>query len=166
MIFRDPETALRWAYETSARPVVKSSGVYGMRGAERGGASELKPYDYIAQAGLIKLLCERALSPLHLAYVEVRYGRNPARLGPLRCYVASRLGTGIHSVRCIDLVIRGYCGEQVAMRDMLKAGRCRYRTVIEVRNRCHDDLDAIHQKTMELLWREMDEAKMMSTEHI
>lgn len=163
MVFRDPEAALRWAYETSARPVVKGSSVYQMRGPGANGASgELKPYELVAQAGLIKLLCKRVLPPLHMAYVEFRYGRNPAWLGKLRHHVAAQMGTGVHSIRCIDLVIRGYCGEPVCAREIQRAGKCRYRTVMEIRDRSHDGLDAIHQKTMDLLWRGMEEARILS----
>jgi len=98
MEFSNPEHALRWSYETSNRPIVKISSVNEMRGPERigGGSSsdELTAHDYHAQAALILGLCERVLSPLHMAYVRVQFGREASGFDLLARHLAGSFGTG------------------------------------------------------------------------
>src|SRR5512146_2451733 len=106
MEFSTPEHALRWSYETSSRPIVKISSVNAMRGPERidGSTSndELNAHAYHAQAALIIGLCERILSPLHMAYVRVQFGREAGGFDLLARHLAGSFGTGVHSRRGIE----------------------------------------------------------------
>jgi hypothetical protein len=156
MIFEDPEQALKWAYSTTERPIIKMSSVNKMRGAENTRPGDaLTPYDFIAEAAMIKSLCARVLPGLHMAYVKVRYGRDADGLDPLRRYLAATFETGIYSNRCIDLIIRDYCGDKITLREMKRVGKCGLLKVMALRTRSYDNLDAIHKRTIETLWEEM-----------
>ncbi|SEK61531.1 hypothetical protein [Nitrosovibrio tenuis] len=160
MKFSNAEHALRWSYETSNKPIVKISSVNEMRGPEKidGGASsdELTAHDYHAQAALILGLCERALSPLHMAYVRVQFGREASGFDMLARHLAANFGTGVHSRRGIEQIIRAYCGQKIGLREMRKSMSCGMLKAATLRNQGYDVLDKIHLQAMDILYREME----------
>lgn len=160
MKFRNVQHALRWAYETSNRPIVKISSVNAMRGADRAGESrpegELTAHDLHAQAALVIALCERVLPRLHMAYVRLQFGREAGGLDLLVHHIAAGFGTGIHNRRGIQQIIRAYCGEKTGLREIRKSLACGMLKAATLRNRAYDALDAIHDQAMHTLGREME----------
>lgn len=155
MQFRDAESALRFAFEMTNRPIVKISSINAMRGAETRSNTELTPYDRHAQAAMILSLCERVLSPLHMAYVNVQYGRDGSGFDLLVRHIAANFGTGLHSRRGIEQIIRSYCGERGGLREIKRKLGCGTLKAVSLRNRAFDALDVIHAQAMDYVWREM-----------
>ena len=160
MKFRNVQHALRWAYETSNRPIVKISSVNAMRGPAGKGESrpkdELTAHDLHAQAALIITLCERVLPRLHMAYVRLQFGREAGGLDLLVHHVAAGFGTGIHHRRGIQQIIRAYCGQRTGLREIRKSLECGMLKAATLRNRAYDALDVIHDQAMHTLSREME----------
>ncbi|SHL42264.1 hypothetical protein SAMN05216428_102355 [Nitrosospira sp. Nsp11] len=155
MIFRSPEHALKWAYETTSRPIVKISSVNAMRGASGSNNDELTAHDKHAQAAFILALCERVLTSLHMAYVQAQFGRDRSGFDLLVRHMATNFGTGIHSRRGIEQIIRSYCGEKGGLREIKKSMSTGLLKAASFRNRGYDALDAIHAQAMSVLWDEM-----------
>lgn len=160
MKFRNVQHALRWAYETSNRPIVKISSVNAMRGPDRAGEpgadGELTVHDLHAQAALIIALCERALPRLHMAYVRLQFGREAGGIDLLAHHVAAGLGSGMHSRRGIQQIIRAYCGEKTGLREIRKSLACGMLKAASLRNRAYDTLDVIHDRAIHTLYHEME----------
>lgn len=167
MKFSSPEHALKWAYETISRPIVKISSVNDMREASRAGGSngngELTAHDRHAQAALILALCERVLPTLHMAYVRIQFGREAAGSDILAHHLAANFGTGVHSRRSIDQIIRAYCGERIGLREIRASLRCGMFKAVSLRNRSYDALDAIHVQAMDRLRMEMEARGLLGT---
>jgi hypothetical protein len=155
MQFHSAEQALRWAYETSSRPIVKVASINAMRGAEKPSNDELTPYDRHAQAAMILGLCERVLPDLHMAYVRVQFGREAGGFELLARHIAANFGAGLHSRRAIEKIIRAYCGEKIGIREIKTLLQCRTLKAVSLRNRAFDALDVIHAQAMDYVWREM-----------
>lgn len=162
MIFKNPEHALRWAYETINRPIVKISSVNEMR-EDHGirASTELTPHDRHAQAALILGLCERALSPLCMTYVRVQFGRDRSGFDLLARHLSANFGTGMHSRRGIEQVIRAYCGEKGGLREIKRTMSCGTLKAASIRNQGYDVLDAIHDQAMSVLRDEMERRDLM-----
>jgi len=157
MKFRSPEHALTWAYETINRPIVKLSSVNDMREKGKSGTNdEMTPHDRHAQAAMILAMCERVLPTLHMAYVQVQFGRDGTGFSIMSYYLAGTFGTGLHSRRAIELMIRSYCGDRVGLREIKKTMSCGMLKAVSIRNRAYDALDAIHAQTMDRLAAEME----------
>lgn len=160
MRFTSPQRALRWAYETTSRPIVKISSVNDMREASRAGGAvpngELTPHDRHAQAALILSLCERVLPTLHMAYVRVQFGREASGFELLAHHLAANFGTGLHSRRSIEQIVRAYCGEKIGLREIRKSMSCGMLKAVAYRNQAYDLLDAIHLQAMDRLREEME----------
>ena len=159
MKFNDPQHALSWAYETISRPIVKISSINAMRGPDKGesGANgELTAHDLHAQAALILSLCKRILSDLHMAYINVQFGREASGFNLLSRHLAANFGTGIHNRRGIEQIIRAYCGQKIGLREIRKSMACGMLKAASLRNRGYDSLDLIHDQAMDILQREME----------
>ena len=166
MKFNNPRHALRWAYETTNTPIIKISSVNVMRGPDGtgGGADgELTAYDRHAQAALILSLCERVLPGLHMAYVRVQFGREAGGFDLLTRHLAANFGTGVHSRRGIEQIIRAYCGEKIGLREIRKCMSCGTLKAAALRNGGYDALDLIHAQTMDILEREMHSRGLLQT---
>jgi len=159
MQFRNPGHALRWAYETTNRPIVKISSVNSMRGPS--GHGELTPQDRHAQAALIMGLCERALNSLQLAYVKAQFGRDSSGFDLLVHHLAANFGTGLHSRRALDAIIRGYCGDKVGLRELQRNMSVGFLKAASLRNRGYDLFDHIHQQVIDVLWHEMTKSNLL-----
>jgi hypothetical protein len=167
MKFSSPERALKWAYETISRPIVKISSVNDMRAASRAGQAsgngELTVHDRHAQAALILALCERVLPTLHMAYVRIQFGREAAGSDILAHHLAANFGTGVHSRRSIDQIVRAYCGERIGLREIRKSLRCGMLKAVALRNKAYDALDAIHAQAMDRLHMEMESRGLLDS---
>jgi hypothetical protein len=165
MRFSSPQHALRWAYETSNRPIVKISSVNDMREASRTGRAgengELTAHDRHAQAALILSMCERVLPAIHMAYVRVQFGREASGFELLTHHVAANFGTGLHSRRSIEQIIRAYCGEKIGLREIRKSMSCGMLKAVSYRNQAYDALDAIHLQAMDRLREEMEKRGLL-----
>lgn len=155
MQFNDVESALRFAFEMTNRPIVKISSINAMRGAETRSSSELTPYDRHAQAAMILSLCERVLSPLHMAYVRVQFGREASGFDLLVRHLAANFGTGLHNRRGIEQIIRSYCGDRGGLREIKRKLGCGTLKAAALRERGFDALDRLHAQAMDYVWREM-----------
>lgn len=160
MKFSSPERALRWAYETTNRPIVKISSVNDMREGNRAGGvagnGELTAHDRHAQAALILSLCERVLPALHMAYVRTQFGREAGGFDLLVRHLAANFGTGLHGRRSIEQIIRAYCGEKIGLREIRKSMSCGMLKAVSYRNQAYDALDVLHAQAMDRLRMEME----------
>jgi hypothetical protein len=138
MKFRNPEHALRWAYEQINGPYTPDHG----------------------DAALLLGLCERVLSPLHMAYVRVQFGREANGFDLLARHLAANFGVGVHSRRGIEQVIRAYCGEKIGLREIRKSFGSGMLKAASLRNQGYDMLDVIHAQAMDTLHTEMEERGM------
>jgi hypothetical protein len=159
MQFRNPGHALRWAFQVINEPIVKVSSINKMRGPS--GHGEMTPHDRHAQAALIIGLCERVLSPLHFAYVKVQFGKDCTGMDILARHIAGCFGTGLHSRRGIEQIIRGYCGDRVTLSDLKISMRVGHIQAAALRNKGYYVLDSIHAQFMTSLWREMEERELL-----
>lgn len=159
--FNSPEHALSWAYELTNRPIVKISSVNTMRGAETQSSSELTAHDRHAQAALIVGLCERVLPSLHMAYVRAQFGREASGFDLLTHHLAANFGTGLHSRRSIEQIIRSYCGEKVGLREIKKSMACGVLKAVSYRNQAYDTLDVIHAQAMDRFGMEMEQRGLL-----
>ena len=155
MQFNDAESALRFAFEMTNRPIVKISSINAMRGAETRSNAELTPYDRHAQAAMILSLCERVLPDLHMAYIRVQFGREASGFELLARHIAANFGTGLHPRRGIEQIIRSYCGERGGLREIKRKLGCGTLKAASLRERGFDALDRLHAQTMDAVWREM-----------
>lgn len=157
MRFYSAEQALKFAFETMNRPIVKVASINAMWGSDGRPVDELTAHDRHAQAAMILSLCERVLPDLHMAYVRVQFGREPSGFEMLGRYLAGQYGTGLHSRRGIEQVIRSYCGDKGGIREIKKLMQCGQLKAFFYRNRGFDALDAIHAQAMDYVWSEMQE---------
>lgn len=156
MQHHSPESTLRWCYETINRPIVKISSINEMREDNSVRPStDLTPHDHHAEAALILGLCERVLSELHMAYVRAQFGRDNSGFDLLGRHLAGVFGTGLHSRRGIEKIIRLYCGEKGGLREIKRSMSCGMLKAAVLRNRGFDALDAIHAQAMSIFWDSM-----------
>jgi hypothetical protein len=166
MLFSSPQHALRWAYETSDRPIIKGSSVNRMRGEEKPSSDEITCHDQHAQAALILGLCERVLPTLHMVYVEIQFGRDVHSIDLMERHLAASFGSGLHSRRAMRLIIRSYCGEKCGLREIRKALACGTLKAANLRNIGYDALDLIHAQAMERLDESMRGAGLIEQEPV
>lgn len=150
--YANPMQALRWAYEATNIPVVTLSPV----GEIRGGKGNISANDRHVQANLILSMCERVLPALHMAYIRVQFGREAGGFDLLTRHLAANFGTGLHSRRGIEQIIRAYCGEKIGLREIRKCMACGTLKAAALRNGGYDALDLIHTQAMDILEREMN----------
>src|SRR5687768_2480018 len=162
MRFASPQHALRWAYETTTRPIINTSWV-SVTDRFLLANNELTAHDCHAQAALILSLMGRVLPPLHVAYVDMQYGRNGEGLPLLLRYVAGSMGTGVYRKRAIDQMIRAYCGQKISIREIRKNLQCSATKAAELRNRAYACLDSLDGYAMAILQGEMEKAGMLDT---
>lgn len=159
MKFHSPERALKWAFETISRPIVNISSVKGS--VSEGG--DCGAHDRHAEAALILALCERILPTLHMAYVRIQFGRESIGLDVLSHHLAANFGTGVHSRRSIELIIRAYCGEKIGLREIRRSLNCGMLKAVSLRNMAYDSLDAIHAQAMDRIRMEMDAKGLLNS---
>ena len=150
MQFRGPEHALRWAYETSSRPIVKLSSVNSMRGGGGAVYDELTQQDKHAQAALIISMGERIEDQACREYIAARFGgmTKPEEVTAIMNMIFQSLGTGIHGRRDAYKLLLCYFGANIGYRVIRYDLKCRDATVIEIRRNVYDALDVIGNRAM------------------
>jgi hypothetical protein len=76
-------------------------------------------------------------------------------------YLTATFGTGMHSRRGIEQIIRGYCGDKLSVNDIKSSMRVGYLQAVALRDRGYAALDKLHSHTMDALWREMEESELL-----
>jgi hypothetical protein len=148
---RTPEHVLQAAYEALNRPVVASCcHSQQCRSTHRG----MTPHELHAEAAGLIYWCERNLTPLQMAYVQVRYGRDGSGFDLLEYYVAIALGTGLYPRKGVESLIRAYCGDKIGLREIRKAMSCGMLKAMTYRTRAYDALDKIHWQVMDSIYRQ------------
>lgn len=152
MRFNNPKSVLRWAYETTNTPILRiSPPAFTVRRS----SNKQDDFDRHAQAALIIARCERVLSPLHMDYIRVQFGREASGFESLSRHLAANFGAGIYARRAIEIIIRAYCGEKIGLREIRKALACGMLKAASLRNQGYDQLDALHSQAMEILELEL-----------
>jgi hypothetical protein len=149
MKFSSPQHALRWAYETSSKPVGHSIS-----------------HDTQAQAAMILSMCERVLPALHMAYIRVQFGREAGGMDLLAHHLSANFGVGIHSRRSLEKILRAYCGEKIGLRDIRKSMNCGMLKAVSYRNQAYDTLDTIHLQAMDRLREGMEKRGLIISTRI
>lgn len=142
--------ALRWAYETISRPIVKISSINNMRGAESPAVNELQAYERHAQAALIIAMVERLDDKAKREYIEAMFGRRLKQedltvvvfLGRMAC------GFGPEKTKAVYSITRGYFDGSMGYREIRRVLGCRDQYALMVRRCLYDTLDAIHNRAM------------------
>lgn len=166
MIFGSADHALRWAYETSSRPIVKLSSINGMRGSQSS-ISDLTPHDRHAQAALILGMVERLDDPAGRECIAAKYYcLRPEEVPYLMLRAAAALGTGVHNKRAVYQFVRGYFGERVGYRTVRKMLGCRDTEALEIRARIFDALDYVHDRAMAEIENRMEIGGLLSRERV
>ena len=152
-MFRSADQALRWAYNTSARPIVKLSAVNRMRGAQRL-SSELTPYERHAQAAQIAKMVS-SLDTLERAYVRANYAREVTseEYEALTRFCRGALIPGVRAERAVVTICSAYLGEHVGWRRLRSELRCRQDKVPPIRDAIYSALDGLHSRVLHYLDR-------------
>lgn len=149
-MFLSADGALRWAYETISRPIVKISSINSMRGAETAAFDELTAYDRHAQAALIIGMVERLDDKAKREYIAAMFGRKLTEEDLTLVVFLGRmaLGFGPEKTKAVYRIIRGYFDGQMGYREARRALGCRDQYALMVRRCLYDTLDAIHNRAM------------------
>jgi hypothetical protein len=151
--FKGPEQVLRQAYEILSVPIVKISSIHSMIGGDHGVGDT--PHENHAEAANIVGLCTRTLSDFHMAYVRIQFGRDSSGLALLTPQVIASVGTGLHSRRGIEKIIRMYCGEPGNWREIKKEMSCGLVRAVVLKSRVYEAMDSIHARSMRDFWDAM-----------
>lgn len=154
-MFTSAGHALDWAYNTSARPVVKISAINQMRqeyasGPDNALLLNLSPYDAHGQAAQIIGFVECLSDPAGQEYIRARFGRmlEAKDLTEVIYCGCEALGVGLDKSEAVYRVMRGYFGSSVSLRSMRRALECRHSYAVMSRNCLFDVLDIIHNHAM------------------
>ncbi|MDQ3186445.1 MAG: hypothetical protein M3Q16_08355, partial [Pseudomonadota bacterium] len=79
----------------------------------------------------------------------------------LACHLAANFGTGLHSRRSIEQIIRAYCGEKIGLREIRKSMSCGMLRAVSYRNQAYDALDVIHAQAIDRLRMEMESRNLL-----
>jgi hypothetical protein len=147
MEFRSAQAALRWAYQTMAGDICKTSGLYS---SSPGSGGDLNEREKHAQAAQIVAMIERQLgsgSP-GMAYLIMQYGRNATHIGVLVNYAAAGLATGFNSRRGIEKCIRSYCGQTIGIHAIRTDLRISLKSAQDTRRDVFGRMDSLHRITI------------------
>jgi hypothetical protein len=155
MLFRTADQALRWAYNTSARPIVKLSAVNRMRG-QSSAPVDLTPYERHAQAAQIAHMVDVLELP-ERAYVHLWYARviTEEEHAVLTGLVAAALPPGIRSARGVEKMILWYCGHPIGQASLRYELKCKRAVMYDFKRQASDDLDRLRAKVLDALERRM-----------
>jgi len=136
-MFRSAQEALKFAFNTTNRPILKMSGINSMRGAE--GNGDLTPHDRHAQAAIILSIMERSLTAPEVAWVRAAYGYEIRSDGPYKPEVLttlvkvamSGLPTGVHQRRGVTMMVSVYFVKRYGMRSVQNDLKCNNRRYYE-----------------------------------
>ncbi len=154
-MFNNAHHVLEWAYNTSARPIVKLSSIYHMRRSLYKSMPnllllDLTTHDRHGQAALIIGMVEKLHSPEAREYIGAWFGRKLSQddmkvLVYLGCDVS---GLGLSGQETVYRIIRGYFSGNVTYRAIQKMLRCSNGHALEVKTCLYDALDHIYDRAM------------------
>jgi hypothetical protein len=150
-MFHSAHSALAWAYQVSATPIVKLSSINAMCGIPRRASqnmllSHLSVHEQRAQAAAIIGVAERLEDPACREYIAARFGgkTKPEDVAVMMNRRFQALGTGIHGRRGAYKLLLCYFGANInhrAIRYDLKRGDA---MVTEIRGTVYRTFDEIH----------------------
>jgi len=150
-MFRSAQEALRFAFNTTNRPILNISGINSMRGAA--GNGDMTPHDRHAQAAIIMALVERAIDVNGQAYVMAHYGRElagseheRALVNHLVRAVIETFPPGTHYPRGVEKLVRNYFGQNIGMSAVRCDLHCGINRANEYRDWVHQALSAIGKR--------------------
>lgn len=159
-MFNNAHHALRWAYTTINRPIVKMSAINHMRQGSRGAQNmllyDLNAQDRHGQAALIIGMVARLPDLAEREYIEAEFGRRVMR-DDVRELVyqgseALLLGFGLGGENAGEFVYRvmyGYfSGVDMSHKAIRRILSCQHGYAFMVRNCLYDILDVIHDRAM------------------
>ena len=148
--FKSADQALRWAFNTSARPMLKMSGIYNMRGAAPTTARELTPQENHAQAAQIGRWVD-AMALLDRAYVHAMYARavSEEEHAELLAYCRKALTQGVRADRGIVMLCSVYLGQRIGWRALRAELHCKNDEVPVLRNQIFGALELLHERVVE-----------------
>jgi hypothetical protein len=164
-MFQNCESALRWAYNTASRPIVKLSTVHGMRRVvghyhyPNPLLDDLTAQERHSQAALIIGLIDKLDDPVEVEYVRARFGRrtDPRDLLRLVCYCCIGLGIGPDRSEAMYRVLREYFAGQVSTRMVRREIGCRHHSAVVVRHRLCTALEMVELRALSDIGRILEE---------
>lgn len=162
--FHSADQVLKWAYNTSARPVLKLSSIYGMRGPGAT-APSMSPFEQHAQAAQI-LRAVDALVLIERAYVHANYARQVTEdeYEALREFCAQALQPGLPAPRSVVLLLSNYMGQQVGLRAIRKDMAIRQNNVPMVIEMIFAKLSVMHERVLDSLDNRFRESGLIGGE--
>jgi hypothetical protein len=153
-MWSNAEDVLKWAYNTSERPIVNTSGINRMRHEYHGAVNYLllgfSVQDRHAQAALIISMTARLSDPAAGQYLGAKFGwrleKNDIRLLVYRACAAA--GEGLDRQAAMYQIVRGYFGEQLRQRTVRELLHCQNQRATMTRNCIYNTMDLIHNRAM------------------
>lgn len=164
-MFLNCESALRWAYNTASRPIVKLSTVNRMRKAgdhyhyPNPLLDDLTAQERRSQAAVIIGLIDKLDDPVEVEYVRARFGHktDPGDLLRLVCYCCIGLRIGPDKSEGMYRVLREYFAGQVSLRMVRREIGCRHHSAVVVRHRLCTALEMVELRAMSDVGRMLEE---------
>jgi len=158
-MFNSAGHALEWAYNTSAKPIVKMSGINHMRQSPTKGAPNdllinFSVHDRHAQAALIIGLIEGLADQAERQYIKARFGRVMGEddIGALVCQGCGAVGFGLagsKSKKVVYKVMHGYfTGRELPYRTVRQILNCRHDYALLIKRCLYDLLDHYHDQAL------------------
>jgi hypothetical protein len=155
-MFNNVGHALEWAYNTSAKPIVKMSGINHMRQTPtKGTPNELlinfSVHDRHAQAALIIGLIDGLRDQAEQQYIKARFGRmiGESDIFALVYRGCDAAGFGLGGQPLVYRVMHGYfTGRGVPYRAVRKVLGCRNEYALMVKSCLYEVLDCYHDRAM------------------
>lgn len=161
MRFTSAETALRWAYEVAARPIMAQTA---LRDCAHAAEDRLDVHELYAQAIAILRLTEITLTPIQLAYVQAQFGREAQGVIDLIRLLCETYWYSEYSRRSIEKIVRAYCGEKIGLREIRRSLACGMLKAVSLRNSVYDALDVIHDQAMARMLKALDDRGLIYQE--
>ncbi|SOD42390.1 hypothetical protein [Nitrosovibrio sp. Nv4] len=154
-MFHSAHSALAWAYQVSATPIVKLSSVNAMCGTPRRSGqnlllSHLSVHEQHAQAAAIIGIAERLEDPAYREYIAARFGgmTKPEDVTVMMNRIFQALGTGIHGRRGAYKLLLCYFGKTISHKSIRYDLACGNDMVVAIRRGVYNMLDVIHSRAM------------------
>jgi|GEM_PF-2108338 len=158
-MFNNAGHALEWAYNTSAKPIVKMSGINHMRQSPTKGAPNdllinFSVHDRHAQAALIIGLIDGLHDQAEREFIKARFGRviSDEAISALVCQGCGAVGFGLAGSKSKEIVYRvmhGYfTGRELPYRAVRQLLNCRHDYALMVKRCLYDLLDHYHDRAM------------------
>jgi hypothetical protein len=154
-MFKDAEQALRWAFNTIERPILKTSAINHMR-QERAARYSTPVIDGLpnqyrhAQAAQIIGMVEGLPDPAAVEYLKARFGMmvSHADLHVVVYRGCAALGVGLEKRAEVYKVMRGYFCHALTVRQIRHLLGCRTLHAIASRKCLYDTLDILDRRAL------------------